>query len=181
MSEPSNRVGLATTCRVLDQIVLVGMVFHHIRNELTNCIELMVTREYQCFLGFALTRIGILLRSFLQENDFVNQIQYRIFLQNIFPHIRYVDAIIVVRVALARVDSRTTTLVEGEEERGRPLKVRTHIDLVQVHCKVSKASRLELQKTSFVVAVELILTNGVLIILSACVAFEFKCKDGDTV
>ena len=145
MSEPSNRVGLATTCRMLNQIVLVGMVFHHVRNELTNRIELMITGEYQGFLGFALARIGVLLCGFLQENDFVNQIQYRIFLQNIFPHIRYVNTIIVVRVALTRVDSRATPLVEGEEERGRPLKVRTHINLVQVHRKVGKASCFELQ------------------------------------
>ena len=118
---------------------------------------------------------------FLQEYDFVNEIQHRIFFEDIFPHIGNIDAVCVVRVALTRVDANTTTFIEWQE-KGRPsFQVGTHIDFVQVHGKVSQTARLKFQQTGFVIPLELILTDRILIILPAGVAFQLKGENGNAV
>ena len=58
---------------------------------------------------------------------------------------------------------------------------RQHIDFVQVHGKVSQTARLKFQQTGFVIPLELILTDRILIILSAGVAFQLKGENGNAV
>ena len=103
MGQPCNGIGFATAGRVLNQIVFLAVVFHYIRHQLAHSIELVIPGENQRFLGDTLTSIRIFLRLLLQKNDFVNQIQHRISFEDIFPHIRNIDAVFVVGVALETV------------------------------------------------------------------------------
>ena len=51
---PSDLVGLARTCAVLNKVVSACAVFRNICDELANHIELMITRENKAFLGYGL-------------------------------------------------------------------------------------------------------------------------------
>ena len=181
MSQPSNCICLTTTGRVLNQVVLFGVVFHHIRYQLTHSIKLMIAGENQGFLSFSLAGVRVFLGFILQENDLVDQIQYSVLLQDILPHIGHVDAVRIVGVTLTGIDTFAAAFVEGQEERGLTLQVGTHIYLVQVHGEVCQTTCLEFQQTSLGITLIFVLTDGILIILSAGIALQFKSEDGNAI
>ena len=61
VGKPCNGIGLAAARGVLDQIVLLRMILHHIRHQLTHRIELVISGENQGFLRFPLAGVRILL------------------------------------------------------------------------------------------------------------------------
>ena len=117
----------------------------------------------------------------MQENDFINQIQNCVFFENVFPHIRNIDAVFVVRVALAGVNTNTTALIERQEKGRFSFQIGAHIDFVQVHGKVSQAACLEFQQSGLIISLKLILTDRILVVLSAGVAFQLKGENGNAV
>ena len=181
MGQPCNGIGFATARRVLNQIIFLAMVFCDICHQFAHGIELVIPGENQRFLGDTLASIRVFLGFLLQENDFINQIQHCIFLEDIFPHIRNIDAVFVVRVALAGVDSNTAALIERKKEGRFSFQIGAHIDFVQVHGEVSQAARLEFQQSGLIISLKLILTDRILIILSAGVAFQLKGENGNAV
>ena len=84
------------------------------------------------------------------------------------------------RVALAGVDINTAALVERQKRRIFLSDWCTY-RLVQVHSKVSYTPYLEFQQTGLVIPLKLILTNSILIVLSAGVAFQLKGKNCNAV
>ena len=181
MCQPCNSIGFAAARRVLNQIVFLAVVFYDICHQLAHGIELVIPRENQRFLSNTLTSIRGFLGLLLQENDFINQIQHRIFFEDIFPHIRNIDAVFVVGVTLTRVDSNAAAFIERQKERRFSFQIGAHIDFVQVHGEVSQTARLKFQQTGFAIPLELILTDRILIILSAGVAFQLKGENGNAV
>ena len=181
MGQPCNGIGFATARRVLNQIIFLAMVFCDICHQLAHGIELVIPGENQRFLGNTLTGIRVFLGFFLQENDFINQIQHCIFFEDIFPHIRNIDAVFVVGVALTRVNSNTTALIERQEKGRFSFQIGAHIDFVQVHGKVSQAACLEFQQSGLIISLKLILTDCILIVLSAGVAFQLKGENGNAI
>ena len=181
MCQPCNGIGFAAACRVLNQVIFLAVVFYDIFHQLAHGIKLMITGENQRFLGHTLTGIRVFLGLLLQEYNFINQIQHCIFFEDIFPHIRNIDAVFVVGVALAGVNPNAAAFVERQKERRFSFQIGAHIDFVQVHGKVSQTARLKFQQTGFVIPLELILTDRILIILSAGVAFQLKGENGNAV
>ena len=181
MCQPRNGIGFTAAGRVFNEIVFLTVVFYDICHQLAHGIKLVISRENQRFLGNTLTGIRVFLGLLLQENDFINQIQHCIFFEDIFPHIRNIDVVFVVGVALAGVNPNAAAFVERQKERRFSFQIGTHIDFVQVHGKVSQAARLEFQQTGFVIPLELILTDRILIVLPAGVAFQLKGENGNAV
>ena len=181
MCQPCNGIGFAAAGRMFNEIVFLAVVFYDVCHQLAHGIELVIPRENQRFLSNTLTSIWVFLGLLLQENDFINQIQHRIFFEDIFPHIGNIDAVFVVGVALARVNANTTALIERQEKGRFSFQIGAHIDFVQVHSKMSQAARLKFQQTGFVIPLELILTDRILIVLPAGVAFQLKGENGNAV
>ena len=181
MCQPCNGIGFAAAGRVFNEIVFLAVVFYDICHQLAHGIELVIPRENQRFLSNTLTGIRVFLGFFLQENDFINQIQNRIFFENIFPHIRNIDAVFVVGVTLTRVDSNAAAFIERQKEGRFSSQIGAHIDFVQVHGEVSQASRLKFQQTGLVIPLELILTDCIFVVLSAGIAFQLKGENGNAV
>ena len=73
---------------------------------------------------------------------------------HIFPHIRNIDAVFVVRVALAGVNTNTTALIERQEKGRFSFQIGAHIDFVQVHGEVSQAARLEFQQSGLIISLK---------------------------
>ena len=142
---------------MLNQIVFLAVVFHYIRHQLANGIELVIPGENQRFLSDTLAGVRIFLCLFLQKNNFVNQIQHRIFFENVFPHIGNINAVFVVRVTLAGVNTNTAAFIKRQKEGRFSFQIGAHIDFVQVHGEMSQAARLEFQQTSLVIPLILIL------------------------
>ena len=145
MGQPRNGIGFATACRVFNEIVFLTVVFYDICHQFAHGIELVIPGKNQRFLGNTFTGIRVFLSFFLQENDFINQIQHRIFFENVFPHIRNINAVFVVGVALAGVNPNAAAFVERQKEGRFSFQIGTHIDFVQVHSKMGQAARLEFQ------------------------------------
>ena len=179
--QPCNGIGFAATSRVLNEIIFLAVMFYDVCHQLTHGIELVIPGENQRFLGDTLSGIRVFLGLLLQENDFINQIQHRVFFEDIFPHIGNIDAVFIVRIALAGVNPNAATLIEWQKEGRFSFQICAHIDFVQVHGEMSQAARLEFQQTSLVIPLILILPDRILIILSAGVAFQFKGKNGNAV
>ena len=179
--QPRDGVGFPAARRVLDEIIFLAVVLYHVRSQLAHNMKLMIAGENQPFPGHAPSGSGVPSGLLLQENHFINQIQKGVFFENILPHIGDIDAVFVVGVPLAGVDSHSAALVEGQEEGGLPLQVGTQVDLVQIHGKVGQAPRLELQQAGLAVPLILVLADGVLTALSAGVAFQLKGEDSNAV
>ena len=145
MCQPCNGIGFAAAGRVLNQIVFLTVVFYDICHQFAHGIELVIPGENQRFIGNTLTGIRVFLGFFLQENDFINQIQNRIFFENIFPHIGNIDAVFVVGVALAGVNPNAAAFVERQKEGRFSFQIGAHIDFIQIHSEVRQAARLEFQ------------------------------------
>ena len=79
------------------------------------------------------------------------------------------------------MNPNAAAFVERQKERRFSFQIGAHIDFVQVHGKVSQTARLKFQQTGFVIPLELILTDRILIILSAGVAFQLKGENGNAV
>lgn len=82
---------------------------------------------------------------------------------------------------LAGVNSNTTALIERQKEGRFSFQIGAHIAFVQVHGKMGQAARLEFQQAGIVIPLKLILTDRILIILSAGIAFQLKGKNADAV
>ena len=181
MCQPCNGIGFAAAGRVFNEIVFLTVVFYDICHQFAHGIELVIPGENQRFLGNALTGIRVFLTLLLQENDFINQIQYRIFFEDIFPYIGNIDAVFVVGVALTGVNTNAAAFIERQKERRFSSQIGAHIDFVQVHSKMGQASCLEFQQTGLVISLKLILTDRILIVLPAGVAFQLKGENGNAV
>ena len=84
-------------------------------------------------------------------------------------------------VTLAGVNPNATAFVERQKEGRFSFQIGAHIDFVQVHGKVSQAARLEFQQSGLIISLKLILTDRILIVLSAGVAFQLKGENGNAV
>ena len=88
---------------MLDQIVCASTFLAHVGNDLPNHIVLMVTREDQLFLSDSLSDT-VLCHFFLflyVGNEAVKDVQQRITLQNLFPNVVCIIAVLVIGVASA--------------------------------------------------------------------------------
>ena len=181
MCQPCNGIGFAAACRVLNEIVFLAVMFDYICHQLAHGIELVIPGENQRFLGDTLTGVRVFLGLLLQEYDFINQIQHCIFFEDIFPHIRNIDTVFIVGVALAGVNANTAALIERQEKGRFSFQIGAYIDFVQVHGEVSQAARLEFQQSGLIISLKFILTDRIFIVLSAGVAFQLKGENGNAV
>ena len=141
--KPSNSIGLAGACTVLDQIVERGAVFLYIGKELADCIELMITGKNNTFLDFYLSCLFILFLRGLNENEFGDQVENGIFGKNIVPHIMYRIIVLTGSVSCTCIDTLTVALIERQEESLFTVELRCHIDFVQVHSEIDECACLE--------------------------------------
>ena len=87
---PSNRVRLARTCTVLNQIVYTSSVLANISDKFANNIQLVETREDK----------GLVI---LAVNELLHDIQSTFFSENIFPEICCRISVRIRRIALATI------------------------------------------------------------------------------
>ena len=83
--------------------------------------------------------------------------------------------------ALTGIDTLAAACVERQEEGGLALQIGAHVHLVQIHGEVCQTTCLELQQTGLRITLVLILTDGILVILTAGITLQLKSEDGNTV
>ena len=141
--KPSNSIGLAGACAVLDKVVERGAVFLNIGKELADSIELMITGKDNALLDLDLACLFILFLRGLNENEFGDQVENGIFGENIVPHIMNGIIVLAGRVSCTCIYTLTVALVERQEECLFAVELRCHIDFVQVHSEIDECACLE--------------------------------------
>ena len=181
MSQPCDRVGLAGTGTVLNQIVLRGAIFTDISQNLTDNIQLMIARKNEVLGTLHLASLVINFFFYLNENELADEVKDGILGQNILPHIGH--AVLVLKCGVACTGGHTFAIahIERKEEGGFSRQPGGHVDLFQIHSKVDKAASLEQEQTGLGVTLGAVLINGVLVGLTGGVALQFKGDDGKAV
>ena len=156
MSKPSDRVGFAAACAVLNKILFPDTVCFHIGKQLRYNIELMVAGENLLFLFL----FGVLVHL---NNDlrvvFYNQRQ--LFLcKNILPKVVSHDAIGIWWISCSIV----IALIKGQKPAVFPCKLRAELDAGIVYGKMHHAA-FELEQHLSGITVILVLLNGIINIL----------------
>ena len=141
--KPSDSVGLAGACTVLNKIVERGAVFLYIGKELADSIELMIPGKNNALLDFDLSCLFVLFLRGLNENEFGNEVKYRVFGENIVPHIMNGIIVLTGCISCTCIDTLAVALIERQEEGLFTVELRCHIDFVQVHSEIDKCACLE--------------------------------------
>ena len=178
MGKPRNRLGLAATSGMLNQVVAGRMIENDIIHNLLHSTELVESREYQLFCAANLACVGVF--SFLRFDIYepLNEEGDLILRPDIFPHIGNIDAgLTVMRIPFAKL----IAYVEGIEEGILANQFGAEIDLIQIHSECRKHTDLFFEETSGAVALILILLDCILVVLPGSIALQFYGKNGDTV
>ena len=185
ISCPGNRVGLAGTGTVLNQIIMAGAMFAYMADELPNHIQLMETREdKRLFLG-NLDRLivhNLFLVLDLQMDKPLENIHHAVLLEYLLPEIGGRIVILVRRIALAPVLACPVgALVEGQEIRILPRQFCSHPDFCMVYTEITKDSLVELEADFSWVTVIHPLTLGILHRLPRILVLQLPGKDWNTI
>ena len=172
--QPCDGVCFAGTCAVLNQIILRRAIFTHVGQQFTDHIQLMVSwrddvfrlLRFPCQLVFAF--LGF------DKDELTDEVKDGILCQNILPHIGHAVLVFEGRIARTGIDTFTVSHVERQEEGGVACELGGHIDLLQIHCKVHKASGFEPKQPGLGVTVNTVLINSILVRLTGGIAFQFK-------
>ena len=177
--KPSDSVGLAGACTVLNKIVERGAVFLYIGKELADGIELMITGKYNALLDFDLACLFILFFRGLNENEFGDQVENGIFGENIVPHIMNWIIVLTGSISCTCIDTLAVALIERQEEGLFAVELRCHIDFVQVHSEIDKCASLEQEQSGLRITLHTVLIYRIVRGLSCIVAFQLhrdNCK-----
>ena len=172
VGEPGNRVALARSRRMLDQVALACAGSLHVRQQLANHVELVETREdllrglLPAFVVPLLDHLGVVFED-------VRQVPPG---QNLLPEVAGLEAGGIRRIAPTVVP----TLVEGQEPRSLTFEVGAHPHLVIVHREMDGAAA-EPEKQLPRVAVALVLLDGVLDGLLRQAVLELERSDRQAV
>ena len=145
MSQPCNRVGLAGTRRMFDQIIEPCTVECRICQQPPHCIALMIAWKNQLLLDrlFSCSLVYYLLT--LDKDELSNQFNQTVFAQNIVPHI--VHGIIVYAIfqgiACASRNTLATSTVKRNKSSTQPVQLCSHIAGIKVHGKIDQDTRLK--------------------------------------
>ena len=184
IGDPSNRVGLAGTGRVLDQIVCASTFLAHVCNDLPNHIVLMVAREDQLFLSDSLSDT-VLCHFFLflyVGNEAVKDIQKRVALEDLFPNVVCIIPVFV--VGIARATGHTGPVgahVEGHEVSSIIFELSCHPRLIEVNCEVDQEAVVQPEGKLLRAAVLLKLLHGAPNVLTLELVLQLNRHNGDTV
>ena len=114
--QPCDRVRFAGACAVLDQIILRRTVLTHIRQQLADHIQLMISRKNNtfgllCFPGqFVLAFLGF------DEDELADEVEDSVLFQNVLPHIGDTVLVFEGRVTRTGINTFAVAHVEGQEE-----------------------------------------------------------------
>ena len=181
MRQPCDRVRFAGACAVLNQIILRRAILTHIHQQLADHVKLMISWENDIFglLRFS----GQLILAFLRfdEDELADEVEDSILFQNILPHIG--DTVLVFEGGVTRtgIDAFAVAHVEWQEKGRVSGKLGGHIDLLQIHRKVHKASSLKAEQSGVRVTINTVLINGILVRLTGGIAFQLKRHDGNAI
>ena len=172
MSKPSDRVGFAAACAVLNKILFSDTICFHIGKQLRYNIELMVAGEKLLFLFL----FGVLVHL---DNDlrvvFYNQRQF--FLgENILPKIIGHKAVWIRRVTCSIIVS----LVKWQKPAVLSGKFRAELDTGIVYGKMHHAA-FEGKKRLARIAVIFVLLHSIVYILLCKLVFQLKGDNRQTV
>ena len=174
MRQPCDGVGFAGACTVLNQIILRCAVVTDITQQLANHIELMIPREYDILGLFRFSCQLVFAFLGFDKDELTDEVKDGILCQNILPHIGHAVLVFEGRIARTGIDTFTVSHVERQEEGGVACELGGHIDLLQIHCKVHKASGFEPKQPGLGVTVNTVLINSILVRLTGGIAFQFK-------
>ena len=115
MSKPGYCLGLTRASRVLEEVILRGVVDEQVVDDLADGAQLVVTRE-DWMLNRALFACDlILLLGGFHKDKLADEVVNGIFGKDVFPHVGHGISVFVDGVALARVDAFATTDIEWQE------------------------------------------------------------------
>ena len=152
MREPSDGVGLAAACRVLDQVAPARSLPLRISQEPAHHVELVEARPdlhrllFPGLLVLGLDDLGVVLEDVGQSAAG----------EDALPEVVGLEPVRIRRIARAVIPAE----VEGQEPRALAVQMRAEAHLVVVHCEVHHAAA-ELEELLAWVAVPLVLFDGV--------------------
>ena len=179
--QPCDRVCFAGTCTVLNQIILRCAVVTDITQQLANHIKLVIPRKYDILRPFRFSCQLILAFLGFDKDELTDEVKDGILGQNIIPHIGHAVFVFEGRVSRTGVDSFAVAHVKRQEESGVACELGSHIDLLQIHCKVHQTSSFEPKQPGLRVTVNTVLIDGILIGLTYGIALQLKGHDSKTV
>ena len=172
VSKPSDRVGFAAACAVLNKILFSNTICFHISKQLRYNIELMVAWKNLLFLFL----FGVL----VHLNDDLRVVFYdqrQLFLgENILPKIISHDAIGIWWISCTIIIS----LVKGQKPAVSSGKFRAELDTGIVYGKMRHAA-FELEQHLSGITVILVLLNGIINILLCNLILELKCNNREAI
>src|ERR1041385_2076740 len=175
MGQPSNRVALAASSRVHDQVVVPRSLGPSRCLGLAHRIELMVAGENEVLPPNDLSADLALVN--FQMDESVQGVEETIAPQNLFPQVGSLVARWILRIARPAM----IPLVERQEVRTLPGKASCHVNLVRVNRKMDERALLELEYQVIRIAVVAILEFRVVNRLASHGILEFGCGDGNPV
>ena len=170
MREPCHGLGLAATCRVLDEVVMAGSFLPHSLAQFSHCTQLLEAWEDGHFL--AILFIGL--------NEVFYQVEQRIGHQNAC---HLVIALHEVAVHVGRgvfsLDGHVLGLTVERQKTGvQAVQLGGHEHIVVVDGKMYHAG---LQHAVVGIAVVAVLVNGVEVVLPGTLIFQFAGDDRQSV
>ena len=186
MGNPCDCLGLAGTCRMLNQVTLSNAIFTDIFNTLRYTIPLMETRKYLCAM-FPDTSCNIFFPCNFLKNKVMEDTEPVVFPANIIPEI---PGRVIFIIFLYRRVSRMTifrSTVKGKELRLFRGKVCTHPDFIFRDGKMNYCASFVHQQEVLPVCTGfnrftliLVFQNGIR--NSLCqFCLDFRCSDRNTV
>jgi len=172
VSKPSDRVGFAAACAVLNKILFSNTICFHVGKQLRYNIELMVAGENLLFLFL----FGVLVHL---DDDLriVFYDQRQLFLgENILPKIISHDAIGIWWISCTIIIS----LVKWQKPAVLSGKFRAELDTGIVYGKMRHAA-FELEQHLSGITVILVLLNGIINILLCNLILELKCNNREAI
>ena len=131
----------------------------------------MIPRKNDALFDLSFPGKFVLFLLRLNKDKPEDEVDERIFCENVLPHIGNTVFIGIHWITLAGVDALAVAHVERQKERRRAVQPRGHIDLVQIHGKADEAPRLKAEKPRFRVALGAVLGDRVRIRLPCQIAF----------
>lgn len=182
--DPGDAVGLTRSGGVLDQVILSCPILLHIGDELAHRVELMVSGEDDPLLGHRLL-VAVLIEDnvvfLLQVQEFVDDVDEAVLLQNGLPEVLHGIPIFASWVPLFAVETRTVgALVYGQEVGRVALEFGCHRCIACVYREKGDHAVLELEARFSGIAT-LPLSLGVLIGLIRELIFELYAHNGNAI
>ena len=183
---PGDGVGLATSCTVLDEIVMSRTVLTHMSHQFSDNIQLMVAGEDD--FGFGLNSLGTIrilgfLFFLLDIDKLLDDVQQLVLLPDFFPEVAgHVVTIICRRIACTAVPAcAVAALIKGEERRFITVDNSCHRSIIKINSKVGQ-NALVLTKARFLgITVIHPLAFSVIDGLAGELIFQFDCHNRNAV